>query len=364
MKQDNEEKRSLRAAIISLGSKSSEMLAEAMKNHFKEVDMIDLRNIEVNLSKQLEVLYNGEVLLKYDCIYIKGPYKYAQLLNSLASSLWDKAYLPILPKAYISAHDKIYTQIDIQQNNIPMPTTYLTATIAAARKILKKVNYPIIMKFPQGTQGKGVMYADSFASASSILDALDTLKQPFLIQEYIETSGVDIRAIVVGEKVVAGMKRTAEIGEKRANIHAGGMGDAFMPDAHTRKVAVKAAKAIGAEVCAVDILEDVKGPTVIEINISPGLQGITETTEIDVSDKIAKFLHDKAKEHRQKKTKNEAKEIMKDINMAEGQGIITQLDLRGNRILLPELVTKISGLDENQEVVLSLKKGQVTIKKF
>lgn len=354
----------MNAAIISLGSKSSAMLAKAMEKYFDKVDMLDLREVEVNLSKEMEVLYEGQPIKEYDCIYAKGSYKYEQLLRSIASSLYDKAYMPISPMAFSIAHDKIYTQLDIQQSNIPMPTTYLTATITGARNILKKVNYPIIMKFPQGTQGKGVMYADSFASASSILDALDRLKQPFLIQEYVETGGVDIRLIVVGDKVVAGMKRKAEIGEKRANIHAGGIGEAYLADAYTKKIAVQAAKSIGAEICAIDLLENIKGPVVIELNISPGLQGITEATNIDVSDKIAKYLFEKTKEKEDSKKKKQTKKIMKDINTAEGQDIITNLDFRGNRILLPELASKISKIKEDQEVCLTVNKDEIKIKKF
>ena len=354
----------MRAAIISLGSKSSIMLAQALEKYFDKVDMLDLREIEVNLSKEMEVLYSGQPIEEYDCIYAKGSYKYEQLLRSISSSLHNKAYMPISPMAFSIAHDKIYTQLDIQNNNIPMPTTYLTATITGARNILKKVNYPIIMKFPQGTQGKGVMYADSFASASSILDALDRLKQPFLIQEYVETSGVDIRLIVVGEKVVAGMKRKAELGEKRANIHAGGVGESYLPDDYMKKIAVRAAKSIGAEVCAVDLLEGIKGPVVIELNISPGLQGITEATKIDIADKIAKYLFEKTKERIEKKNKKTAKKIMKDINMADGQDIITLLDFRGNRILLPELATKIAKIKEDQEVCLTVSKDEIKIKKY
>ncbi len=354
----------MRAAIISLGSKSSAMLAEAMDKLFDNVDMLDLRKIEVNLSKEMEVLYEGKPLRKYDCIYAKGSYKYEQLLRAITSSLYKKSYMPIQPSAFAIAHDKVYTQIDIQQNKIPMPTTYLTSTIPAARNILKKVNYPIIMKFPHGTQGKGVMYADSFASASSILDALDTLKQPFLIQEYFETGGVDIRLLVVGNKVIAGMKRKAEIGEKRANIHAGGKGEAYLPDAYTKKIAIEAARSINAEICAVDMLEGIKGPVVIELNISPGLQGITEATEIDIAEKIAKYLYEKTEERLEKGKKKETKEIMKDIGAAEGQDIITQLDFRGNRILLPELATKISKIKEKDEVCLTVNKEEIKIKKF
>ncbi len=354
----------MKAAIISLGSKSSVMLAEAMQNHFDSCEMLDLRKIEVNLSQNMQILYEGEPMKEYDCVYLKGSYKYEQLMRSISNSLYSKTYMPIKPIAFSIAHDKIYTQLDIQNNNIPMPATYVTATMEGAKNILKKVNYPIIMKFPHGTQGKGVMYADSFASASSILDALDSLKQPFLIQEYVETGGVDIRAIVVGDKVVASMKRKAELGEKRANIHAGGKGEPVLLDNYTKKIAVAAAQAIGAEVCGVDMLEDVKGPVVLEINISPGLQGITATTEIDIADKIAGYLYEKAKERKESKKIKETKEILKDIDSAVAQDIISQLDFRGNRILLPEVVSKISKFNEKEEVCINVKNGQITLKRF
>ena len=110
-----------------------------------------------------------------------------------------------------------------------MPDTYVVSSIEAAKKILKQVKYPIILKFPHGTQGKGVMIADSFAAASSMLDTIESLKQPFLVQEYVETEGSDIRAFVVGDKVVAAYKRKAAIGEKRSNIHAGGKGEPIVP---------------------------------------------------------------------------------------------------------------------------------------
>src|SRR3989338_1212755 len=100
-----------------------------------------------------------------------------------------------------------------------------------------------------------VLCSLSLSAASSMLDAIDTLRQPFLIQQYIETEGSDIRAIVIGDKVAASMKRKAVMGEKRANIHAGGKGEPIVLDEHTKKIAVNAAKSIGAEICAVDILE-------------------------------------------------------------------------------------------------------------
>jgi ribosomal protein S6--L-glutamate ligase len=247
-----------------------------------------------------------------------------------------------------------------------MPKAYLAATSASAKKILETINYPVIMKFPSGTQGKGVMYAESFAAANSMLDALIALKQPFIIQEYVETGGTDTRCIVVGDKVVAAMRRVAIEGEKRANIHAGGFGELVTLDKKQKKIAVESAKVVGAEICAVDILQGAKGPVVIEINLSPGLQGITKATNIDVADKIAKYLHDKSTVSSKKKAVT-TNDILVDLGIEKPEKvkeIITNLDFRGERILLPEAITHISKFKEGEEVTVDVEEDKVLIKKF
>ena len=357
----------MRAALISLGSESSKWTIEAMGKYFDKVDDINLRNIEVNLSSgKSDVLYNGKPLGKYDCIYAKGSFRYAQTLRAVTGALYPTTYMPIKAGTFTIGHDKLLTHLFLQQYKIPMPTTYLSSSPTAAKKILEKVNYPIIFKFPSGTGGKGVMYAESFAAASSLMDALETLRQPFLIQEYIETEGEDIRTIVVGDKVVAAMKRKAIMREKRANIHAGGEGETFLPDSHMKRIAVEAAKSIGAEICAVDILEAVKGPVVVEVNLSPGLQEITKTTGINVADKIAKYLYQKTKEFTEKGVKKGAGEIMKEIGVEKGakeQQIVTNLDFRGERILLPKIITAMGEFNDKDEFVVKVKKGKIEIEK-
>jgi len=354
----------LKAAIISLGSTSSKWIAKAMKKYFDEVDEYDIRDIEVNLGKKPEVLHKGKIIPEYDCVYAKGSFRYNPLLRAITTIIYNKSYMPIAATAFTIGQDKLLTQLKLDQNNIPMPKTYLASTPKSARNILKKINYPIIMKFPEGTQGKGVMYADSFASASSLLDALTALKQPFLIQEYVETGGVDIRAFVIGDEVIA-MKRKAEKGEERANIHAGGEGIPVLLDYEQKKIAVNAAKTIGAEICGVDILESIKGPLVIEVNLSPGLQGITAATNIDIADKIARLLYEKTSSIKKSEKDKGATEIMKVItedNEIEKE-IITNLVFRGEKILLPELASKISKIKEEDEVCLKLKKGKIVIEK-
>src|SRR3989344_5314062 len=285
----------MKSAVMSLGSKSSLMIMKAMKNYFDSVDNIDLRDVEVNLGGgKLDVMYEGRAVPQYSCIYARGSFRYSTLLRAVTRTLYRSSFMPIKAETFTLGHDKLLTHLALQHFSIPMPTTYLASSTRAAKKILNGVTYPIVLKFPHGTQGKGVMFAESYAAASSMLDALFALKQPFLIQEYIETGGVDVRAIVVGDRVVASMKRRAVRGEMRANIHAGGVGEPYILDEKTKRIAIETAVSIGAEICAVDILESAKGPLVIEANLSPGLQGITKATGVDVADKIAKYLFEKS----------------------------------------------------------------------
>ncbi len=353
----------MKAAVVSLGSKSSEWTVEAMRKYFDEVVHVNLKELEISISgSHAEILYKGEKLDKFDCVYAKGSHRFSQVLRSLSTILRDNCYMPIKPDAFTVAHDKLLTQLMLQSHNIPMPKTYISTTIDAARELLSKMNYPIIMKFPQGTHGKGVMFADSYGSASSILDALSALKQSFLIQEFIDTGNTDIRAIVVGDKVVAAMERKGNDDEQRSNLHAGGGSEPVQLDHKSKEIAVKAARATGAEICGVDILMGAKGPVVIETNVSPGLQGVTSATNIDVADKIAKYLYNKTKGLVEEEKKEQKQDIMAEVNQ-EGS-IITSPEFKGSRILLPEMATHISSLMSDDQVELEMKEGYISLKKI
>jgi len=357
----------LKAAILSLGSKSSEWTFEAMKKYFPEVDELDIRKIDIKISgKEEEILYDGKPIGPYDCIYAKGSFRYAELLKSLTSLLERKCYMPISAEAFTTAHDKLLTHLELQRFNIPMPRTYITATSQAAKHVLKSINFPVIMKFPHGTGGKGVMFADSYASASSLLDALSTLRQPFIIQEYIDTGGVDLRLIVVGNKVVASMKRRAGPAEARANFHSGGTGEQFNPDPYTRKLAVDVAKTIKADICAVDMLPSARGPLVIEANISPGLQLISKTTKLDVADMIAKFLYERTLELKSKDGSTEASRIIKEIEGKRGgeKKLLLNLTFRGGTILIPEIVVRGTEFEPSDTFEITAEHDKITIEKM
>lgn len=357
----------MRAAIISLGSISSQMIAEALQKYFDHVDAIQLRDVEVSLGKEGGIFYGGKKLENYDCVYLKGSFRYANLLRSIAALLEGRVpYMPLSTPSFTIVHNKLLTHLVLQQYHIPMPRTYVLPTVKASKELLKRVNFPIVMKFPEGTQGKGVMFADSISSASSLLDALGALKQPFIIQEYVETGGVDIRALVVGGKVIAAMKRTAQTEEKRANIHAGGTGEPVQLNRETIKIALDTAQALGADICGVDILESPLGPLVVEANISPGLQGLQKVSTLNVADEIAKFFHRKTEEVLGADKKKSMDKVMKEIDAANGkeQHLVSHLQFRGDKIILPEIVGIVSKFNDRSEYSIKVRKGRVTVEEL
>ncbi len=305
----------MRIGIISLGGKSSKALAEACKEFFDSVDELDLKQFKVHLTDDgIGINYNGKDFDEYDCLYIRGSYKYALLQRAIAKALFKKVYMPIEPKSFSLAHDKFLTLLELQHAGVAIPKTYYASNTDLAKKILEEVNYPIIMKVQEGTHGKGVMIADSLKSARTILDILEEFKKPYLIQEFVKTKETsDIRAIVAGNKVIAAYKRVAKEGEIRTNIHSGGKRKPYQLNKSEEKLAVKSAKAIGAELCGIDIFHSDR-PSVIEVNLSPSVYRIGNVAKTNVLREIAKYLYlstVKFKEKKQEKIKKKISKIKK-----------------------------------------------------
>jgi ribosomal protein S6--L-glutamate ligase len=347
----------MKAAIISLGSVSSEYTAQALKEYFDTVDMLDIRNIDIKLGKNPQMRYFKKPLPQYDCAYVKGSFKYSQIASSIVSLLEAQhTYCPIPKQAYLILHDKVLSQIELQKAGVPTPTTYVCPTLETARDILEQLQYPIIIKLPSGTHGKGVLFADSHAAASSILDTLVSLKQAFLIQEYVETGGNDIRAFVIGNQVVAAMKRTAADDEVRSNLHAGGTATPVEIDQKTKTVAIMAARALHLDICGVDILPSIHGPQVIEVNRSPGIQGIMKATGLDVAGMIAEFLYKRSS----KQPYTDSQQLIEE----DSPSIVAPITYRANRILLPEVISKYADFLDGEEVTITAKNKDITIRKI
>ena len=350
-------------AVISLGGKSSNRIAEEAKKYFKHAEVIDIRKLEIDAdTKGLEILYMGQPLKHFDCVYIRGSYKYVLLQRALARSFMHDSYTPICPEGFFLGHNKFLTMLELQRNGVRIPKTYFAATTPTAKAIIEnRVNFPILIKIPYGTQGKGVMFADSIGSAHSILDALEVFKQPYLIQEYIEAGASDIRAVVIGKKVIGYKRKAANKNELRANIHLGGYGVPIELHPDTVQVALKSAKAVGADICAVDILEGHK-PAVIEVNLSPGLEGISKTTKLNVADMFAKFLYEKTIEYKNNLSKNEVGKAIKVVDLGKGKEILTSIEVKNGSIRLPKFITDLSGFSLDDEVQIDVCKGKISIK--
>lgn len=353
----------MKFALISLQGPSSKKIVEEAKKYFEEVDHLNLKKIEVHAEKELSVLHEGKPIKDYDCVYIRGSFKYALLQRSIAGALNGKCYMPMQPRAFTLGHNKFLTTLEMKKKKVPIPKSILTATDSGAKKALKNLKFPIIIKTPSGTQGKGVMFADSESAAKSMIDTLGSVKQAYILQEYIDTDSTDIRAIVLGNKVIASMKRKASLDDARANIHAGGKGFPYELDFDAEQVSVRAARAIGADVCAIDILESGK-PYVIEANLSPGLK-ISEIVKKNLADEIAKYLAEKTKEFLKSKKHSETKKMIKDIEIGseKGKSFLTTLDIKAGIIKLPKIVTKLSELNIDDEVEIITQKDKISIKK-
>ncbi|MBI4957110.1 MAG: RimK family alpha-L-glutamate ligase [Myxococcales bacterium] len=186
------------------------------------------------------------------------------------------------------AHDKVRTLQLLQRHDLAVPRTVCTRSLAGLPAALDTVGgCPAIVKLLHGSQGIGTMIADTPQAVFSLLETLWAMGQEIVLQEYIrESGGRDVRAFVVGGKVVAAMRRVARPGEFRSNLHRGGRGDPLLLPASYRRLATRAARVAGLEICGVDLLEGKKGPLVVELNSSPGLEGIEQATGIDVAHSI------------------------------------------------------------------------------
>jgi len=189
------------------------------------------------------------------------------------------------------SRDKLRSLQLLSQHDIDIPRTVMARSPSQVARALEAVGGPpVVLKLIQGTQGVGVMLAETLPALEAILDTLWGLGQNILIQEFIaESRGRDIRALVVGGKVVGAMRRTARVGEFRSNIHRGGHGRIITLDEEFQRVAVKACEVMGLHVAGVDLLESKEGPKIIEINSSPGFEGLEAATGRDIAGEIIEY---------------------------------------------------------------------------
>jgi ribosomal protein S6--L-glutamate ligase len=212
-------------------------------------------------------------------------------------------------QALVRSRDKLRSLQILARADIGLPKTVFTNYSKEVKKIIDSVGgAPLIVKLLEGTQGYGVVLAPTKKAAESIIEAFHSMKARVIVQEFIqEAQGADIRAFIVGNKVVGAMKRQGKEGEFRSNLHQGGTGHLIKLSKRERKVALTAAKAMGLSIAGVDMLQSDRGPLVLEVNSSPGLEGIEKATNKDIASLIVNFVEKMVEQSHNRKRRKKIK---------------------------------------------------------
>ncbi len=197
--------------------------------------------------------------------------------------------------ALVLARNKFLALQELRRANVRIPTSILLGSRFKVGDLIDRLPPPFVMKLLSGTQGVGVMKVDNAKDAGPIVDTLVELKQLICAQRYLENPGEDIRAFVVGQHIVAAMRRIAPPHEWRSNIHLGGMGVAHHLTTEQEETAIRAASALNVEIAGVDMIQAADATYVIEVNVSPGFRGLLKATGVDASESIADYALEKAK---------------------------------------------------------------------
>ncbi|OYT34852.1 MAG: hypothetical protein B6U87_01415 [Candidatus Aenigmarchaeota archaeon ex4484_52] len=204
------------------------------------------------------------------------------------------------PETITIVHDKFLTNMLLAKNNIATPKTIL-ANKETINLIGKKIKFPIMLKLKHGSGGKGVMYIEDIKTLNSVVSSLESLKQTMLIQEFVKNKGEDIRIIVCCDEIIGSMKRVIkEKGATRSNLkNSKNIGEKYEPTMDLKRIAFKCAKLINADVCGVDIIEDVNRQYYcIELNINPGIVGLTKATELNIAKRIIDKIYLKIEDYK------------------------------------------------------------------
>jgi ribosomal protein S6--L-glutamate ligase len=294
-------KRPLRIALLSRepNAYSTRRLVEAGEKRGHVVELIDTRRCYMRIGAQHpEVHYDGRVLPYYDAVIPRigasiTSYGTA-ILRQFAST---GAYCLNSPSGIISSRDKLLAHQILANAGIGQPLTAFASSPKDTKDLISLVGgAPVVVKLLQSTQGRGVVLAETRKAAESLVDAFRGLEASFLVQEFIaEAAGADVRCFVIGGKVVGAMRRRAAEGEFRSNLHRGGRAERVRLTREERETARRAAKVLDLAVAGVDILQSESGPRVLEVNSSPGLEGIETVTGLDVADRIYQHLESKVR---------------------------------------------------------------------
>jgi len=273
---------------------STKRLVEASKERGHEVEVVDYLKCYFVIEKgHPEIHYHGKKLSDINAIiprigashtlYGTAVVRQFEVMNIFSANE---------SQAIARSRDKLRTMQLLSRERIGIPTTAFASSPSDINHLIEEVGgAPLVVKLLQGTQGIGVVLAETKKAAQSVLEAFYGLDANMLIQEFIgEAKGADIRAFVVGDKVVGAMKRQGAKGEFRSNIHRGGFATAIKLSKEEYATAINAANVLGLNIAGVDMLQSKRGSLIMEVNSSPGLEGIEKATNIDIAGKIIEFI--------------------------------------------------------------------------
>ena len=295
----------MKIAILSNGpgNYSTKRLKEEAENRGHEVDIIKYKNCYVSIDdKNPSVMYEGEKVSGYDIIIPRiasNMTGYGTAVVRQLESSAPKAFFMNRSLAITRARDKFRSTQLLAKAGVAIPKTVISRNATDIDDLLEEIGgTPVIIKLARGTHGNGVVLAETRKAAKSVLQAFYLTNSDgtnVLLQEFIkESAGTDVRAFVVGSQVVASMKRQSLDDDFRSNLHKGGLGEPIKLTPEERKMAVKAAKAMGLTIAGVDLMRSDRGPLVLEVNASPGF-GIEKVTYRNVAGKIIDYVERNAK---------------------------------------------------------------------
>jgi len=299
----------MKIAILSRNKNlySTRRLVEAAQQKGHEVQVIDVLRCYMNItSMRPSIHYRGRELNGFDAVIPRIGASVTFYGTAVVRQFEMMGVYPLNESVAITrSRDKLRSMQLLARKGIGLPVTGYAHNPDDIDDLIKEVGgAPLVIKLLEGTQGIGVVLAETTKAAESVIQAFMGLKANIMVQEFIkESGGADMRCFVIGEKVVAAMKRQGPEGEFRSNLHRGGSASLVRLTPEERSTAVRAARVMGLNVCGVDILRSNHGPVVMEVNSSPGLEGIEKATEKDIAGMIVDFAVRRATETSGKKSR-------------------------------------------------------------
>ena len=272
---------------------STQSLARAARIRHHHVKIIDYVNCDLIMEDgSLTIKYHGQVIKDVDAIIPRIGASHTTFGSAVIRQFEQKGITTTLSSnALLMARDKLTCSQILASGGLKIPRTIVSNNSHMYKDLLDTFDDNIVIKLVNGTHGIGVILAESKGQAESILEAFNKTKQKSMMQEFIaEAEGADIRIFVVDQEVVGTMKRQAKEGEFRSNLHRGGSSSLEPITEEERRVALEAVKHLGLKIAGVDMLRSKRGPLILEVNASPGLEGIETTTKVDIAGKIINYI--------------------------------------------------------------------------